>query len=426
MVWAGTHGVVSLHIAKCKDAWVDWRDPVETAHAQIEVIIRGPRRARSKLTMVDLATKSLLHDKLRFLITVSGVAFAVTLVFVQVGLFLGLLDNASVTIEHIDADLWVTSRNTPNVDFAHTFPDTAVKRVRSVPGVERADNLIVWFVTVNLPTGAQEGSLVYALEDFSRWNIPWNVEQGELVGPQARPVLLPRRARPSSATARSRSASTGRSSGQRMKIIGRTKDARSFTTTPISFIDFDRAQTLNPQSLQGKTTYVLVKLAPGADAAAVKAEIARRLPYNDVYTKKEWAARSRSYWVQSTGIGLNMYITVFLGCLVGIVVVAQTLYTSTMEHLKEFGTVKAIGGGNLDIYRILGKQASIAAVAGFVLGALMAYAMRPAIAKIDLKLIIPPTFVAIVFAGSVLMCLAAAMISFRKVASIDPALVFRA
>ena len=100
--------------------------------------------------------------------------------------------------------------------------------------------------------------------------------------------------------------------------------------------------------------------------------------------------------------------------------------TSTMEHLKEFGTVKAIGGGNLEIYRILGKQATIAAIGGFVMGALMAYAMRPAITKIDLKLIIPPVFVAIVFAGAVVMCLAAAMISFRKVASIDPALVFRA
>ena len=57
-----------------------------------------------------------------------------------------------------------------------------------------------------------------------------------------------------------------------------------------------------------------------------------------------------------------MYLTVFLGCLVGVVVVAQTLYTSTMEHIREFGTVKAIGGGNRDIYAILGKQALIAAV----------------------------------------------------------------
>src|SRR3954463_11250517 len=107
--------------------------------------------------MVDLATKSLLHDKLRFLITVSGVAFAVTLVFVQVGLFMGLLDNASITIEHLNADLWVTSHNTANVDFAQTYSDTLVQRVRSIPGVEHADNLIVWFMTVALPTGAREG-----------------------------------------------------------------------------------------------------------------------------------------------------------------------------------------------------------------------------------------------------------------------------
>ena len=374
--------------------------------------------------MVDLATKSLLHDRLRFVITVSGVAFAVTLVFVQVGLFLGLLDNASVTIDHISADLWVTSRNTPNVDFAHTFPETSVQRVRSVPGVDRADNLIVWFMTVNLPSGAQEGTLVYALDDFRRWNIPWNIESGELDDLKRGQYFF----LDGSAVKRYGPFATGEYReilGQRMKIIGRTKDARSFTTTPISFVDFDRAQKLSPDLLSNRTTYILVKLAPGADAAAVKAEIARRLPYNDVYTRKEWAARSRRYWVQSTGIGLNMYITVFLGCLVGIVVVAQTLYTSTMEHLKEFGTVKAIGGGNLDIYRILGKQAAIAAVAGFLLGALMSYAMRPVIAKIDLKLIIPPSFAAIVFVGSIVMCLGAAMISFRKVASIDPALVFR-
>src|SRR5581483_1476391 len=159
-----------------------------------------------------------------------------------------------------------------------------------------------------------------------------------------------------------------------LQIIGRTDEARSFTTTPIAFVDYRLAQRLNPDELGGQTTYVLVKLQPGADREAVRSELRRRLPYNDVYTRQEWAARSRRYWTDSTGIGLNMMLTVFLGCLVGVVVVAQTLYTSTMEHLKEFGTVKAIGGSNRDIYRILGQQAAIAAVLGFVLGAAMSYA----------------------------------------------------
>jgi len=374
--------------------------------------------------MVDLATKSLLHDKLRFLITVSGVAFAVTLVFVQVGLFLGLMDNASLTIEHLDADLWVTSHNTANIDFSHTFSESYVKRVRSIPGVARADNLIVWFMNVSLPNGAVEGTEVYALEDFGRWNFPWNITEGNLQDLRRGNYIVV----DDSAKKRWGAFNVGEHRevlGRRLKIIGRSVNALSFTTTPLTFMDYRLAQSLNPSDLRGNTTYVLVKLAPGADVEKVRAELRHRLPYNDVFTRDEWARHSRSYWVESTGLGLNMYLTVFLGCLVGIVVVAQTLYTSTMEHIKEFGTVKAIGGGNADIYSILAKQATIAAVAGFAVGAVMSYALRPVIEKINLKLVIPTPLSVAVFIGSILLCLGAAMISFRKVASIDPALVFR-
>jgi putative ABC transport system permease protein len=374
--------------------------------------------------MVDLALKSLVHDKLRFVITVAGVAFAVTLVFVQVGLFLGLLDNASVTIEHANADLWVTSRNTPNIDFSHTFTETRVDRVRSIPGVARADNLIIWFMQVNLPSGAQEGTEAYGLEDFSAWNIPWKVTDGNVDDLHRGDYMMVDQ----SAVKRWGTFQVGdyrEVLGRRLEIIGRTKEALSFTTTPIAFIDYRLVQQISPDLLRGSTTYILVKLAPGADTNAVRAEIAHRLPYNDVYTKAEWAARSREYWVKSTGIGLNMYITVFLGCLVGVVVVAQTLYTSAMEHIREFGTVKAIGGNNGDIYMILGKQATIAAIVGFALGLVQSLPLRPVMANIGLKLIIPNIMLGWVFAGTVVLCLTAALVAFRKVASIDPALVFR-
>ena len=373
--------------------------------------------------MVDLARKNLLHDKLRFLITVAGVAFAVTLVLVQVGLFEGLLDNSTVTIQHLDADLWVTSRNTPNVDFAQSFSETAVQRVRSIPGVERADNLLVVFANVSLPSGAKETAVIYGLENFGRWGFPWNVVEGDTRDLRSgRYMLLDESARK-----RFGAFATGdyrEIDGQRFQIIGRTRDALSFTTTPLAFLDYHRTQELYG-SLSGKTSYVLVKLAPGSDVRAVQAEIRRRLPFNDVHTKQEWIDQSRGYWVVSTGLGLNMGVTVFLGCLVGIVIVAQTLYTSTVENIKQFGTVKAIGGGNGDIYRILGQQATIAAVCGFALGGAMTVAMRPLIATLDLKILLSPQFAALVFAGTIVMCLASAMISFRKVASIDPALVFR-
>ncbi len=373
--------------------------------------------------MVSLARRNLLHDRLRFVITVAGVAFAVTLVLVQVGLFMGLLAKSTVTIENASADLWVTSKETPNVDFAHAFPETRVLRVRGVPGVERADNLLVQFMNIQLPSGAEEGCLVYGLDDFSAWNLPWNVQGADVRDlRRGRYILMDK-----SATRRFGAFEVGdyrEILHRRFKIIGTTTDAQSFTTAPVVFMDFRNAQELL-DTLQSNTQYVLVRTAPGADVAAVKAEIQRRLPFNDVYTKDEWAARSRKYWVVSTGLGMNMGVTVFLGILVGIVVVAQTLYTSAVEHVKEFGTVKAIGGSNWDIYRILGEQALIAAVVGFVLGGLMSLAMRPAMAKLYLNVLISPAFAAAVFVGTILMCLGAAMLSFRRVASIDPALVFR-
>jgi len=87
--------------------------------------------------------------------------------------------------------------------------------------------------------------------------------------------------------------------------------------------------------------------------------------------------------------------------------------------------VKAIGGSNLDIYRMLGQQASVAAVVGFALGYVPAQLLKPVIASAGLKLIIRPELTATVFAGTVVLCLLSAIVSFRKVKNIDPALVFR-
>src|SRR3954447_13913619 len=239
--------------------------------------------------MIDLARKILLYDKLRFIITVCGVGFAVALVLVQTGLFLGLLDNASITIDHMDAEVWVAAKNTPNIDFARTFSDQYVNRVRSVDGVARADNLIVWFIRMALPNGAQEGVEMYGMERFREWGMPWQVDEGNLEDlRRGRFVMLD-----DSATKRCGQFAVGdyrEFIGRRMKIIGRTRGALSFTTAPVAFADLREIQTLNPE-LGGQTTYVVVKLKPGADRAAVIDEIRRRLPYNDVHTREAWSHR---------------------------------------------------------------------------------------------------------------------------------------
>jgi putative ABC transport system permease protein len=364
------------------------------------------------------------QDATRFLTTVSGVAFSVMLVLVQVGIFLGMLETASITVDRMDADLWVTARNTANIDFANTFPDSHVQKVRSIPGVARADNLIVWFVTVALPSGSKESALVYALEDFSAWSYPWRVVEGNPRDlRRGRYVFLDE-----SSTRRFGPFSIGEYReflGLRLKIIGITAEARSFTTNPIAFVDYRVAQSLLPQELRNRTTYMIVKLAHGANLSSVPEEVRRRLPHNDVRTREEWSGRCRNYWIVNTGLGLSMYVTVFLGCVIGVVVVAQTLYTATIDHYQEFAIIKSLGGGNFDIYRILAFQAMVASVLGFALGVALACAVRPLLARLELKLILEPDHAAEIFVANLILCLAASLLSYRRIALLDPATVFR-
>jgi putative ABC transport system permease protein len=374
--------------------------------------------------MIDLALKMLLDEKPRFAATVLGVGFAAALVLIQVGIFFGLLENASITIDRLDADLWVTSRNAPNVDFGNPFPEGYVRRVRSIPGVARADNLIVWDAIVALPSGAKESVVYYGLEDFPAWRFPWDVESGDPADlRRGRYVLLDVSAE--RRFGRFRAGDYREFNGRRLKIIGRTRQALSFTTSPIAFLDYRLAQSLSSGELGGRTTFIVVRLEPGADAAAVRREIRIRLPYNDVYTREEWASRSRGYWIESTGLGLTLALTVALGALVGVVIVAQTLYASTTEHLTDFGTVKALGGGNLTVYGIIAEQATYAAALGFGLALALAFGLRPGLARLDMKMIVSPTLTALVYVGTQALCLGAASLSFRKVASLDPAMVFR-
>lgn len=374
--------------------------------------------------MVDLALKMLIDDKARFLATVLGVGFAVALVLIQVGLFFGLLENASITIDKLDADLWIAARNTPNVDFGNPFPETQVRRVRSIPGVARADNLIVWYAVVSLPTGAKESVIYYGLDDFNRWSFPWSVIEGTAADlRRGRFVLLDE-----SAARRFGSFAAGDErefQGRRLKVIGRTRDARSFTTNPMAFLDYQLAQELSPEELGGRTTFIIVKLAPGADAQAVRREIEKRLPYNDVHTRAEWAAMSRRYWIESTGLGLTIFLTVSLGALVGVVIVAQTLYASTTEHLAEFGTIKALGGRDLDVDGLIGEQAMFAAAFGYVLGLALTLGLGPVLDRFDMKMTVSPTLAALVFVGTQVLCLSASVLSLRKVRRLDPAIVFR-
>jgi len=175
-----------------------------------------------------------------------------------------------------------------------------------------------------------------------------------------------------------------------------------------------------------QTTFVLVKLELGVNANEVVEKLREKMSGVDVYTKEQFSRKTRMYWSIQTGMGLGVGITVFLGFIVGTVVVGQTIYSSTMEHIREFGTLKAIGATNLDIYKIILQQAIINASIGYALGLLFTLLTKNLYERLGVVLILTPKLLISMFFITSIMCIISSFISIQKAAKVDPVIVFRA
>ena len=157
----------------------------------------------------------------------------------------------------------------------------------------------------------------------------------------------------------------------------------------------------------------------------MKQRIRERVQGVDVYTSAEFSRMTRYYWMFTTGAGVAVLLAALLGLVVGVVVVAQTIYATTMDHLREFGTLKAMGASNGYIYRVIIEQAVISAVLGYGLGITASVFVVRASREGGAAILLPPELAAGLFGLTLLMCIGAALVSINKVTRIDPAMVFK-
>jgi putative ABC transport system permease protein len=212
--------------------------------------------------------------------------------------------------------------------------------------------------------------------------------------------------------------------GYRARVVGFTNGIRTFTTSPAVFTSFKNSQ--NYAGLrENQTMYLLVKAAPGADLQAVKREIESRVQEVDVYTAAEFSRKQAAYWLFGTGAGVTVLIAAGLGLLVGIVVVAQTIYASTMDHIREYGTLKAMGASNGYIYCVIIKQATISGLIGYAIGMSVSLVVSQGSLQGTTAIILPGAAIAGLLGLTMLMCIGASMVSINKITRIDPAMVFK-
>jgi putative ABC transport system permease protein len=376
--------------------------------------------------MWKLAYKLLFHDRLRFAVAIAGVAISVMLVLVQVGLYFGFMTTASSLIDASRADIWVAREANDSFEFATPFDERAFYKIASVCGVARAERVVMSTALLKLADGGDLGVQIVGIEAGPGRRpllAPWNVvagDAGRLTEPGA--ITLDR-----SEYAKLHIDRVGQVTeigGVRAELVALTSGIRSFTTSPIAFTDLRTARSYLPHLGPEPVTYVLVELGPGADADDVKARISA-LPHLTAYTTRELSERTQTYWSTRTGVGAGFFTTAVLGIIVGFVVVGQILYSGTLQYLREYGTLKAMGARNRAVIGVIVSQAMITAAVGFSAGAPLALAMRAVMKGANLLVVLPPALYATTAVVTAVMCALAALLAVVKVLRLDPASVFK-
>lgn len=373
--------------------------------------------------MASLARRNLFHDRVRLAVTLTGIVFSVVLAAIQLGLFLGFATATSDVIDQSGADLWVVSRGATHLESTVAFTEQQYFRALGTPGVARVQKQIVKFGQWKRPDGADEGVLIVGFDPAGRFGRPWNVVAGRVEDlEQADTVFVDELYKAKLGVTRlGQQVEIG---GARARVAGFTRGIRTFTTAPPVFTSFKNA--LNYVDLrEDQTTYLLVALVPGADTAAVVAALHARLGEVDVHTTGEWSRTQRDYWMFGTGAGVTVLIAAALGLLVGVVVVAQTIYAATVDHIREFGTLKAMGATNGYIYGVILRQALTSGLIGYGIGIAIALAVARGSLQGSPAILVPPWLALSLFLLTMGMCAAASMVSINKVTRLDPAMVFR-
>ncbi|MEO1526311.1 MAG: ABC transporter permease [Planctomycetota bacterium] len=367
----------------------------------------------------NIAYRTLFYDRGKLIAGLVGVIFSVVLVNIQGGLFFGLIRKASTLITRSNADIWVGHRGMHNVDFAHPIPERYRYVAAGVDGVAEVQPLRIYFTDISLPKGGYEN---VALVGLSRSTTPggltYDVDQPSMDWAGRNDAILVDQCD----AGKLGSPSIGELreiNGRRVRIVGQSNGILSFLITPYVFTGYDEAADIC-QGDPNDTSYLLVRLQDGADAARVCQEIESLLPDASAMTAEQYSAVSVNFWMTRTGLGISFGAATILGLLVGLVMVGQTLYAMVLDRINEYATLRAIGLTERELLAILLCQSSLVAMLGISIGLVLTVLLKQSFstptAAIEIPLFLYIGGAALIFG----ICLFASGLPYLRVRRIDP------
>lgn len=379
-----------------------------------------------------VALKMLTGNRAKYYAIIFGISFAVMLMSQQAAIFAGLMRNMTSQIRDLQgADIWVMDPSVEFIDDITPLSNNAFLQVRGVPGVAWAIKLYNGKARGQFQEGNFKQFIILGIDDQTLVGAPSQMLLGS-TGDLRRPdgiildeagyhYLFP-----------GQPFATGRvfeMNDHRAEIVGICKASPTFQTFPVAYTTYSRALHFAAQERR-TLSFVLAK----AETGVTPEEVCRRIEEQTdlmAMSQEDFSWKTMVYYMKRTGIPVNFGITVLLGFSIGAAIAGQTFYLFTLDNLKQFGALKAMGVGNARIIGMVLLQGLVVGVLGYMIGLGMASLFGEAVAWKMRGTGLPladfmawPIPIGTGLAAG-LIVFASALISLRRVLALEPASVFR-
>ena len=376
-----------------------------------------------------VAWRMLNGDLAKYLGAVFGVAFGVLLVTQQASIFVGIMSRTANPLRDVrEASIWVADPHLQNADEIEPMADNAVYRVRGVEGVDWAVRLYKGLARARRPDGMFRQVILIGLDDQSLVGAPRTILLGDLADLRRPDAVFLDKAGHQSLWP-GEPLAVGREiemNDRRAVVVGICETSAPFQSFPVVIATYSQATQLVARERKQLSFVVgapVAGLTPPEACARIAAETGL-----DAMTYDQFMWRTIDYYLVNTGIPVNFGITIALGFVVGAAIAGQTFYLFTLENLRHFGALKAMGVNNRRLVGMVLLQAAVIGAVGYSLGCGMSVAFFEVTDRLlpDLRGIHHPWEIALAAAALVVVIIGlASAASLRRVLVLEPAVVFR-
>lgn len=380
-----------------------------------------------------VALAMLVGDRAKYIGILIGITFASLLITQQSSIFTGIMSRTYAAITDLPTpDVWVMDQKVQYIDDLKPLQDTELYRVRGVEGVEWATPLYKGLLKARLANGNFQSCVVIGVDDATLIGAPVEMVEGRVEDLRQNDAVIVdehsatgklARVLPDGSRAPLRVGDSLEVNDHRGVVVGICKVSRTFQSQPVVYTTFSRATTFAPRERK-LLSFVLAKAKPGVDPHELCARIQRATGLT-AHTGEDFKWVTMRYFLKYTGIPINFGMSVLLGFLVGTIIAGQTFFNFTLDNLRHFGALKAMGATNWRLVKMILLQALLVGTIGWALGVGGAAAFGRLTANTELAFRMPWQLLGVSGGAVLIICSISALICIWKVARLEPAIVFK-